>query len=349
MENTQMWKEIHDQPQVAKRLLEEYLPKAKRYHQKLTEKRQLVLTGMGASLYACQMAKYAFYLHSGLKPLVTPAEDLPYLLPSFDRETLVIFVSQSGESIETKLYGEKVKETGAELWGITNEPDSSLGRNASEVLPLYCEQEVSSATKTNLATVLLLTILAFGWKEEYQQKFYEIPEKLEKTLKQADTGLDLLVNTLLTKENFYILGAGLLGAAAIEGALMMQEKTFLHTMGSSIGDFRHGTLEVTEKGLPVLFLASGGKQARETQTHIRFLENIGADIYLITDCGKYCHPCTEHRILIEDAGEECFAPLYFLVPLQLLAEQTARRKGLEVDGFRYLSKVVKDYDGRKEA
>ena len=70
MENTQMWKEIHDQPQVAKRLLEEYLPKAKLYHQKLTEKRQLVLTGMGASLYACQMAKYAFYLHSGLKPLV---------------------------------------------------------------------------------------------------------------------------------------------------------------------------------------------------------------------------------------------------------------------------------------
>ena len=57
MENTQMWKEIHDQPQVAKRLLEEYLPKAKRYHQKLTEKRQLVLTAMGASLYACQMAK----------------------------------------------------------------------------------------------------------------------------------------------------------------------------------------------------------------------------------------------------------------------------------------------------
>lgn len=79
-------------------------------------------------------------------------------------------------------------------------------------------------------------------------------------------------------------------------------------MGSSIGDFRHGTVEVTEKGLPVLFLASGGKQARETQTHIRFLENIGADIYLITDCGKYCHPCTEHRILIEDAGKNVLLP-----------------------------------------
>ena len=181
--NTAMWQEIHHQPEVAEKILEEYLPKADYYRSLLLEKNKLILTGIGASLNACHMARYAFLKYGNLAPQIIRSDELPYVLPGIDRDTLVIFISQSGESYETKLFGQKLKEQGVEFWGITNDGSSSLARHAKEVLLLHSGREISSATKTNLASLLILYILAAGYDAQVQAELKRLPGLIQKTLK----------------------------------------------------------------------------------------------------------------------------------------------------------------------
>ncbi len=336
--NTAMWQEIHHQPEVAEKILEEYLPKADYYRSLLLEKKKLILTGIGASLNACHMARYAFLKYGNLAPQIIQSDELPYVLPGIDRDTLVIFISQSGESYETKLFGQKLKEQGVEFWGITNDGSSSLARHAKEVLLLHSGREISSATKTNLASLLILYILAAGYDAQVQAELKRLPGLIQKTLEGCMEGLSPLAEKLLDTEQFYILGTGANAAAALEGALMMKEKTFIHTAGTSISDFRHGAVEVVEKGLPLLLLASGEENRERALGHGEYLKRIGADVTLCMDRESQALP----TIRVE-ACMEVLSPAVFLIPLQLLAEQVAVKKGLDVDGFRYLSKVVDTY------
>lgn len=338
-----MWREVQDQPQVVEKILEEYLPKAEYYHELLKGKKQLILTGIGASLNACHMARYAFWKYCSLKPLIVQSDELSYLLPSIDADTLVIFISQSGESYETKVVGSILREKGIDFWGITNERESSLSRNASEVLLLYSGKEISSATKTNLASYLILTILAAGYDKNVREELQTLPKKIADSLKMCTENLEGLAENLVGESQFYILGTGANAATAGEGALMMQEKTWIHTQGSSISDFRHGTVEVTEKGLPILLLASGEEHTESALSHGEYLQNIGAEVYLCTDTQVEGRMEKSRVLHVEAVNEEVLTPAVFLLPLQLLAERVAVKKGLDVDGFRYLSKVVGSY------
>lgn len=353
MEHTAMWQEVHDQPEVAEKILNSYFPKAEYFHELLKKKKRLILTGMGASLYASKMAKYLFYKYGGLFPQVVQADELEYLLPSVDQDTLMIFISQSGGSYETKVVTRELKERGIEFWGITNNPDSDLGRNASEVMLLHCDKEVSSATKTNMASFLILAIIAAGYVPELREEFLELPDKISGALQWCDDQarenggkvLEELAKSLIPELQLYELGMGVHGTTAIEGALMMKEKTFIHTAGSSISDFRHGTVEVIEDGLPVILLSSGEKNLKMAENHAVYLKNTGADVTLITDV-PVSAALEEGEIpvlYLPQVKEEALSPCIFLVPLQLLAERVAVYKGLDVDGFRYLSKVVSEY------
>jgi glucosamine--fructose-6-phosphate aminotransferase (isomerizing) len=350
MKHTAMWQEIQDQPGVASKILETYLPKGEYFRELLLKKKQLILTGIGASLYACHMARYVFMKYCNLKPQIIQSDELSYILPSIDQDTLVIFISQSGESYETKVVGRELNERGIPFWGITNEPASSLARNASEVMLLHSGREISSATKTNMASFLILAIIAAGYRKELTDTFLEIPGRIQRTLGLCAGNLEGLADSLLEGLNLYILGMGANAATAIEGALMMKEKTFIHTGGSSVSDFRHGTVEVIEPGLPVILLASGKEYTKKALIHGEYLRNAGVKVTLITDTPGTAADSMEgeHIIPVLPCGEEVLSPILFLMPLQLLAERVADKKGLDVDGFRHLSKVVGDYTGREQ-
>lgn len=349
MKHTAMWQEIQDQPEVAQKILDAYLPKGEYFRDLLQGKRQLVLTGIGASLYACHMARYAFLKYCSLKPQIIQSDELCYLLPSIDKDTLVIFISQSGESYETKVVGKELKERGIPFWGITNDPKSSLAENASEVMLLHSGREISSATKTNMASFLILSIIAAGYRPELKGAFLEIPDIIRSTLKLCPEALERLADALIPCMNLYLLGMGANAATAIEGALMMKEKTFIHTSGSSVSDFRHGTVEVIEEGLPAVLLASGEEYTQTALEHGEYLQNAGVTVSLVTDTPiDGCIP-REFVIPVAKCREECLSPAALLIPLQLLAERVADKKGLDVDGFRYLSKIVGDYKKGEKA
>lgn len=322
-----MWQEIQDQPEVALRLLEAEVAQLRT---PIRSAGQVILAGTGASLAACRAGQYAFMRYAGILPHVLPAADLLDL--PLGPESLVILVSQSGASLETQMAVRALKERGVQLWGVTNNLESPLAQGADRVLWMNAGEEVSSATKTYLATLMLFLMLAGGAVEA-------VPPDLRQTLDQSAETVDRWAAALMDQPVIYFLGAGAMGPMAAQGALLMKEKTFLHVEGMSLSEFRHGNIEVVRPGLPILLLAATPALSAEAERHAAYLASLGAEVYLVTDS----LPGGERVLRVQNSGDEVAGMLQVVVPLQMLSERIAVRKGYDVDGFRYIAKVVDQY------
>lgn len=352
---TRMWQEIQDQPDVAERLIQVAGAPAgpgaggaaqgapgpgapiAACRSDLHQVTRLILSGTGASLAACRVGQYAFMQYAGLLPHVLPAAELDYVQPA--PGTLVILVSQSGQSLETQTAVDTLKARSIPFWGITNNPDSYLAQHADRALLMNAGEEVSSATKTYLATLMLFGLLAGG-----DRAIGQVPADLRATLAAAADPINRWAEALLDARGGYILGMGSLGATASQGALLMKEKTFLHIEGMSLSEFRHGNIEVVTPGLPIIVLAVTPAESAAAVQHAEYFASIGADVRLITDSPVVAGRLPADRILqVQNSGDAYTGQIQVVVPLQLLAERVAVRKGHDVDGFRYIAKVVDKY------
>lgn len=341
---SKMWNEIHDQYEVSKNVIDVYSGKLEVYNEVIKRKNKIFLLGTGASLNACEASKYAFSKYRGIIPYVIPAAETDYVIGNMDKDTLTILVSQSGESLETKMISQLLRDRNIEFWGMTNNPDSFLAKNANQVLLLGAGEEVSSATKTNMASLLILYMLAAGNDKDALEDINKIPEAIRVTLSMVDERIPALVEKIKDKKNTYVLGAGMSGPTARQGSLMMKEKTFIHTEGLSISDFRHGSVEVIEEGLPIIICASTPSSVKEASGHARYMRNLLADVYMIVDGQIETDTVEDENIIYAASGDnEIFSHITTTIPLQLLAEGIAAAKSYDVDGFRYLSKVVDKY------
>lgn len=323
---TRMWQEIQDQYDVALRLTGTE-PVA------LTGIQRLILAGTGASLAACRAGQYAFMKYAGLLPHVLPAAELEYVAPA--PGTLVILVSQSGASLETQTATLMLKERGISFWGVTNNLQSPLAQAADRVLWLNAGDEISSATKTYTATLLHLVRLAGG-------VIRHVADDIRATLAAAAEPVERWAEALLEQQVGYILGMGPLAATAAVGALLMKEKALMHVEGMSVSEFRHGNIEVVRPGLPILMLAATPDAVAEAVQHARYFASLGADVYLVSDAPV--HGMAPERVLqVSNQGDEVVGAIPAVIPLQLLAERIAVRKGYAVDGFRFIAKVVDKY------
>jgi glucosamine--fructose-6-phosphate aminotransferase (isomerizing) len=302
--------------------------------------RQVILMGTGASLLACRAAQYAFMKYGGALPLVVPAAEIDYVLPAAGPQTLVVLVSQSGQSYETQVAVRLLKERGVRFWGITNSPDSVLAAQADRVLLMEAGEEVSSATKTYTATLLLFYRLA-GVPE---QLLAAVPGDIERSLAAADPVIARWAEALQGRAVIYTLGMGSLGVAAGAGALLLKEKTAIPVEGMSLSEFRHGHIEVVRPGLPILLAAATPAAAGDVLKHGEYFASLGAEVYLVTDT-----PLTSSRIpaeqilIVANRGDEITGQMPAVIPFQLLAERIAAITGRDVDGFRYIAKTVDTY------
>lgn len=343
MPKTRMWQEIQDQADVSKTILAHYMESAPALSEKM-KGRTLILTGTGASLNACRAARYAFIRYAGLIPQVLDAYEMLYVLDKLPKDALVILVSQSGSSHETQVIAQALKEHLIEFWGITNNPDSLLAQKASQVLPLNSGEEVSSATKTYSATIQILYMLAASQTPGVLEKLAGLPQDIIRTLESAAPAVERLVERLHQSQVAYIAGLGMLGSTAIQGALMMKEKTFICTEGLPISELRHGTVEALKPGLPVLLAATTLPMVAEALKHAAFLSDTGAEIHLVADTAVDPAIIPAEKVIpIVNTMEEEFSHITAAIPFQLLAEGIARMNGYDVDGFRYLKKVVDQY------
>ena len=283
-----MAKEIEEQPITLKNGIKEYVDHSNNninifnFPWKDKEFSSITLIGCGTAYHSCLMAKYWFEELTSLDVNVDIASEFRYRKNRFKKETLYIFVSQSGETADTYAALDLCKKNGMKTCAVVNVIESSIARDSEFVLPIHCGTEIGVAsTKAFLGQILILYILALKLgllrgdlnKGLFSQKLNdlkELPKLVEKTL-LTDNKIQLVSNTFNEAKGSMFLGRGFSFPIALEGALKLKELSYIHAEGYPAGEMKHGPLALIEEGMPVVVLAPRDNYYKKTISNMRKL------------------------------------------------------------------------------
>ncbi len=302
------------------------------------------IVACGTAYHSGVAAKYAIEALSRVPVEVDIASEYRYRDPIVPKGTLVIAVSQSGETADTLAAAALAKERGAKVLALTNVPYSSLTALADFVLLTHAGRETAvAATKSfcaQLASLYSLAAALAALKGRSAPSLVPFPALCEDALSRSEK-VKGWARVLCQKKSVYFIGRGADYAAAIEGSLKLKEVSYLASEGYPAGELKHGTLALVGEDAPVVALLSDARLAEKTMNAVHEVRSRGARVFLITtlpSCAEGVLP--EEDVLRLPACEAVYSPLCTVVPLQLLAYETAVLLGHDPDKPRNLAKSV---------
>jgi len=302
--------------------------------------KQVVFTACGTSRYAALIGRYVFSKIAGKFSDVVMASEFEYFSDSIDKNTMVIAVSQSGETADVIQGVKRAKEAGATVFSLVNMVESSLARISDRVVYLNCGPEIGvAATKSFLSQLVIFYLLAFAMVnrlDEGTEKIQAVCPLIEENLHDNGNRLTELAQKLKNRNDFYYIARGINFAMAGEGALKLKEIAYVHAEGMPAGELKHGTLALIEKGTPVVAICPKDYTFHEVMSNIAETKARGAFIIGISNQPEKSF---DEWIKIPSV-EEIFYPLVCIAPLQFLAYHFAVARGLDPDKPRNLAKSV---------
>ena len=302
------------------------------------------IVACGTAYHSGVAAKYAIEALSRVLVEVDIASEYRYRDPIVPKGTLVIAVSQSGETADTLAAAALAKERGAKVLALTNVPYSSLTALADLVLLTHAGRETAvAATKSfcaQLASLYSLAAALAALKGRSAPSLAPFPTLCKDALSRSEKVKEW-ARALCQKKSVYFIGRGADYAAAIEGSLKLKEVSYLASEGYPAGELKHGTLALVGEDAPVVALLSDARLAEKTMNAVHEVRSRGARVFLITtlsSCAEGVLP--EEDVLRLPSCEAVFSPLCTVVPLQLLAYETAVLLGHDPDKPRNLAKSV---------
>ena len=305
----------------------------------------------GTAYHAGLQGQYALRTIAKTNSYVEIASEYRYMNPFVDKNTLVIFVSQSGETLDTIAALKEVKSRGARTLAITNVVGSTISREADKTIYTVAGPEIAVAsTKAYTTQVIMLQLLAIYIAEKKEtiskkevirliNSLYTIPEKIEMTFNKIKE-IEEIAAIFKNKSDGFYIGRGLDYATALEGSLKMKEITYIHTEAFPAGELKHGSIALIEPGTAVVVIGMQTNLLEKTVSNIKELKARGA--YIISVGRKSSldlQNASDKFISIEDI-EDVFAGVLSVIPLQLLSYYTSVSKGIDVDKPRNLAKSV---------
>ncbi|WP_288217651.1 glutamine--fructose-6-phosphate transaminase (isomerizing) [uncultured Fusobacterium sp.] len=352
-----MLKEIHEQPEVVNKGIARYMKDSQIYFGEEFEKidfskiDNIVIVACGTAYHAGLQGAYFLKKLAGIKVDVEVASEFRYSDPFINEKTLAIFISQSGETLDTLMAMKLSKELGATTLAITNVLGSTISREADIVLYTMAGPEISVAsTKAYTAQVALMYMFAMymGIKNkkisieeynEYMRTIAEFSDRIEVALENKEKIHELAKKIKDCRNGFYI-GRGIDEKIAREGSLKMKEITYIHSEAIAAGELKHGTIALIEPGTLVVVVATQKDMIEKMVSNIKEIKARGGYVIAITkENYSQVLEVADETIFIEDIND-MLAPLLTVMPLQLLAYYTAVEKGLDVDKPRNLAKSV---------
>ena len=304
---------------------------------------RVVFVACGTSYHASLIGKYLIEPLAGIPTEVLLASEFKYSARTLDEKTLVIFISQSGETADTLKALDIANETSKTL-AIVNVVGSSMTRRAQYVIQTQAGPEIGvAATKTYVSQLTAIYLFAglLSGDEELLSKLEKVPDYINEILKDCDVIKQLSVKYRYAKDFFY-LGRGYAYPTALEGALKLKEITYIHGEGYAAGELKHGPLALIDKGIPVVVLLPPGENLEKTMSNLEEVRARGADVLAIGACKdkeQFTH--AKDIFLINDEVDEIIAPLVYIVPLQLLSYYVAiSKEGVDPDKPKNLAKCV---------
>lgn len=353
-----MLKEIEEQPEVVNKTLEFYTKEdGKEKLTDLFEKidfskvQEIDIIACGTAYYAgLQGANYLKKI-ANFKSNVEIASEYRYSDPIIDERNVVVFVSQSGETLDTLMALRLAKSKGAKTIAITNVVGSTISREADVVIYTLAGPEISVAsTKAYTAQVITFYLLSLEISlklnritedkyKNYILKAYSLNGKIKEIFNSKEK-IKGIAETIKDKKNGFYIGRGIDEKVAREGSLKMKEITYIHTEAFPAGELKHGTIALIENGTMVVVVATQEDMIEKVVSNIKELKARGAYIISITkNSYKDIIEVSDKVLYISDI-DDILAPVLAVIPAQLFAYYTAVAKGLDVDKPRNLAKSV---------
>lgn len=318
---------------------------------KLKNYEKIFIVGCGTAMHAGMVGKYVIEKLARKPVIVDIASEFRYRDPLIGENNLMIVISQSGETADTKAAMELAKERGADTMAIVNVKGSSIAREADMVVYTHAGPEISvCSTKAYMVQISVMYLLAFMLayangkitKEECERltaELSDMPKVIEDTLGQ-EKQCQFVASKLVNADNLLYIGRGLDYALSKEGSLKLKEISYIHSESYAAGELKHGTISLITKGMPVIAVATQSNLLEKTISNIKEVKARGAMVILV--CGADVvveEGVCDHLIRLPEA-EELLMPMVAAVPLQLIAYYTAVLKGNDVDKPRNLAKSV---------
>lgn len=320
------------------------------YLRDLTRTKRLILTACGTAFHAGLVGEFLFEHLARIPAETEYASEFRYRNPIIQDHTLVISISQSGETIDTLSAVEEAKERGATVLGIVNVVGSSIARATDAGVYLHAGPEIGVAsTKAFTTQVAVLTMLAIelgrrkhirsDQASEYIEELSQVPDKIGQILTQSDHIKQIAAENI-DQENWLFLGRGFNYPVALEGALKLKEISYIHAEGLPAAEMKHGPIALIVDGMPAVFIATSGPQYGKIMGNIAEVRARGGKtIVVATEGDENIKQHADHLITIPFAPE-LIQPMLTVVPLQLLAYHAAVLRGHDVDKPRNLAKSV---------
>jgi glucosamine--fructose-6-phosphate aminotransferase (isomerizing) len=316
----------------------------------LTRTKHIILTGCGTAFHAALVGEFLFEHLARISTETEYASEFRYRNPVIEDGTVVIAISQSGETADTLAAVEQAKERGATVLGIVNVVGSSIARSTDAGVYLHVGPEIGVAsTKAFTAQVAVLTMLAIelGRRKHISSteaascidELSAMPAKMSRVLEQSDH-IKQIASANIDKDNWLFLGRGFNYPVALEGALKLKEISYIHAEGLPAAEMKHGPIALIADGMPAVFIATSGPQYDKIMGNIAEVKARGGKIIVVaTEGDENIKQHADHLITVPDAPEP-LQPMLTVVPLQLLAYHAAVLRGHDVDKPRNLAKSV---------
>jgi glucosamine--fructose-6-phosphate aminotransferase (isomerizing) len=320
------------------------------YLRDLTRTRRLILTACGTAFHAGLVGEFLFEQLVRIPAETEYASEFRYRNPIIENGTVVISISQSGETLDTFAAVEEAKERGATVLGIVNVVGSSIARATDAGIYLHVGPEIGVAsTKAFTAQVAVLTMLAIelgrrthissDMANMYIDELSQIPDKISTILKASEY-IKEIASANIDQNNWLFLGRGFNYPVALEGALKLKEISYIHAEGLPAAEMKHGPIALIADNMPAVFIATAGPQYEKIMGNIAEVRARGGKtIVVATEGDENIKKHADHLITIPDAPE-LLQPMLTVVPLQLLAYHAAVLRGHDVDKPRNLAKSV---------
>jgi glutamine---fructose-6-phosphate transaminase (isomerizing) len=355
-----MLKEIHDQPraladtfrgrislkdgQVALENIQfsvAQVKQIKRFH----------LVACGTAWHACLVGKFMLEEIAGIPAEVDYGSEFRYRSPLMDPKSVLLMVSQSGETADTLAAIDIARAKKAKILSICNVIDSSIPRKSNGVLYTHAGPEISVASTkafTTQLTALYLLAVALGRlngklsaaeARNLLRDLMHLPSWIEKTL-EIENEVKELARELMHSQDFLYLGRGINYPIALEGALKLKEISYIHAEGYPAGEMKHGPIALIDEKMPVVVLAPRDRYFQKTVSNLKEVESRGGRVVVLTDDAKTASEMSGHRVLTLPKASHYLTPIVMTIPLQLLAYYIAVHRGTDVDQPRNLAKSV---------
>ncbi|AKL98241.1 glutamine--fructose-6-phosphate transaminase (isomerizing) [Endomicrobium proavitum] len=355
-----MLKEIFEQPRTIEDTLKGrvfpdearvYVEEVKIETKFIKDLSKICIIGCGTSYNAGLVAKFLFEKFLRVTVEVDIASEFRYREPVIDNKTLVIVISQSGETADTLAALRLANKKGCQTLAVCNVMESSISREAQHVIYTRCGPEIGVAsTKAFTGQLTALYILALDWAakkeslskdvlKEYIKELWSIPVKVGDFLKTSDNVKEVAKN-FSAKRDFLYLGRHVNFPIALEGALKLKEISYIHAEGYAAGEMKHGPIALIDESMPIVAIAPLGDVYEKILSNISEAKARGAIVIAVaSENDKEIKQKSDAQIYVP-ATSELFSPFITVIPLQLLAYFVAEVLGKDVDQPRNLAKSV---------